>query len=374
MSSLIGEVKKSVDDYSSELFSLKSKALNIRKSVCDLDDVIGMIQASTKIQEKKIKSLEDFSQKIEEFTAEVVRIDEEVAAVINQSKEDFYNKYSYLKPDAEKNFLEKWFDNAAEWCKEHWKEILIGLSFIVIGALLSWIAFGSFLPMLLSGLKAALVSGAITGGINAGISIVSSLVQGDDIGTIIDNSLNAFGDGFAGGFMIGGIMAGTSMALSSGFRIAGKLGAGTGRSSSGSSVQTISNKFPNDNQAGKKFKYTTENGRIYIENGIQHADFVIDMNGNIHIGRGHSYLAGGSSVQAAGTMKVNSQGYVRLITNMSGHFQPNTVQAIKYPTIFKNIGLNIDNAWIRIGEFETSMSNYVINSRVFYNGPIKNMP
>ena len=43
MSSLIGEVRKSVEDYSSELFSLKSKALNIRKSVCDLDDVIGMI-------------------------------------------------------------------------------------------------------------------------------------------------------------------------------------------------------------------------------------------------------------------------------------------------------------------------------------------
>ncbi|MBM6855666.1 hypothetical protein H6B11_16235 [Mediterraneibacter glycyrrhizinilyticus] len=43
MTSLTGEVKKSVDDYSSELFSLKSKALNIRKSVCDLDDVIGMI-------------------------------------------------------------------------------------------------------------------------------------------------------------------------------------------------------------------------------------------------------------------------------------------------------------------------------------------
>ena len=43
MPSLIGEVRKSVEDYSSELFSLKSKALNIRKSVCDLDDVIGMI-------------------------------------------------------------------------------------------------------------------------------------------------------------------------------------------------------------------------------------------------------------------------------------------------------------------------------------------
>ena len=199
MTSLTGEVKKSVDDYSSELFSLKSKALNIRKSICDLDDVIGMIQASTEIQEKKIESLENFSQKTEEFTAEVVRIDEEVAAVINQNKEDFYNKYNYLKPDAEKNFLEICFDSAA------------------------------YLPMLLSGLKAALASGAITGEINAGISLDSSLVQGEDIGTIIGNSLNAFGDGFAGGFMIGGIMAGTSMALSSGFRIAAKSGVRTGK-------------------------------------------------------------------------------------------------------------------------------------------------
>ena len=119
MSSLLGEVIKSVDDYSSELFSLKSKALNIRKSVCDLDDVIRMVQASTEIQEKKIESLENLNQKTEEFTAEVVRIDEEVAVVIDQSKENFYNKYNYLKPDAEKNFLEMCFDNAAEWCAEH---------------------------------------------------------------------------------------------------------------------------------------------------------------------------------------------------------------------------------------------------------------
>ena len=60
MPSLIGEVRKSVDNYSSELFSLKSKALNIRKTVCDLDDVIGMIQASTEIQEQKAESLEAF--------------------------------------------------------------------------------------------------------------------------------------------------------------------------------------------------------------------------------------------------------------------------------------------------------------------------
>lgn len=59
-----------------------------------------------------------------------------------------------------------------------------------------------------------------------------------------------------------------------------------------SSVQTISNRFPNDNQVGKRFNYTTEGG-------VQNVDFVIDMDGNLHIGRGYSYLAGGSSVQPA---------------------------------------------------------------------------
>ena len=54
---MLGEGKKKVGEYSSELFSLKSKALNIRKSVCDLDDVIGMVQASTQMQEQKMESL-----------------------------------------------------------------------------------------------------------------------------------------------------------------------------------------------------------------------------------------------------------------------------------------------------------------------------
>ena len=138
-------------------------------------------------------------------------------------------------------------------------------------------------------------------------------------------------------------------------------------------VQSINNKFPNDNQVGKIFNYTIENGKVHINNGIQNVDFVIDMKGNLHIGRGHSYLSGGSPVQAAGTMKVNAQGYIRLITNESGHFQPMTTQALNYPTVFKNAGLNVNNTWIRIGEFETSMSNYVIDSKLVYYSIIKNM-
>lgn len=53
MPGLIKDVKKSVSDYNSELFSLKKKALTINKSVCDLDDVISSIQSSTQTQDEK---------------------------------------------------------------------------------------------------------------------------------------------------------------------------------------------------------------------------------------------------------------------------------------------------------------------------------
>ena len=172
MPSLTGEVRKSVDNYSAELFSLKSKALNIRKTVCDLDDVIGIIQASTEIQEQKAESLEAFRRKTEEFAADAVRIDEDAAAVINQSKEDFYNKYNYLKPDAEKNFLEEWFDNAAEWCAEHWQEIAATAA-IIVGAALAIAAVvatgGAALVPLLTSLLTAV-------GVSAGTAVTAATI------------------------------------------------------------------------------------------------------------------------------------------------------------------------------------------------------
>ena len=199
MTSLIGEVKKSVDDYSSELFSLKSKAVNIRKSVCDLDDVIEQVQASTQLQEQKAESLEVFSQKTEEFTAEVVRIDEEAAAVINQSKEDFYNKYNYLKPDAEKNFLEEWFDDAAAWCAEHWQEI-VTTAVIIVGAALAIAAVvitggAALVPLLSTLLTAAGVSAGAAMTAAAIISFtVAVIAVGSTIGSSVLNIVDTWGN------------------------------------------------------------------------------------------------------------------------------------------------------------------------------------
>ena len=133
---LIIDASNAVKSYKSELQTLKSKLLAIDRSVCNVDDVISSIKASTQTQENKIDALDNLKKDVNEFVSDVVRIDGDVADVINKSKNDFYDKYEYLKPDIEKSWLEEKVDNACEWCKEHWKEILITVT-IVIGAVLA---------------------------------------------------------------------------------------------------------------------------------------------------------------------------------------------------------------------------------------------
>ena len=124
MQGLIKETKQTVTDYRSELLTLKTKMLTINKSVCDLEDIMGSIQASSQTQEEKITSLDTFHKEVEAFIAEVVRIDSDAADIIRQRKGAFYAQYRYLKPEYEKEWLEKvkdWFVSAGEWCREQWK-------------------------------------------------------------------------------------------------------------------------------------------------------------------------------------------------------------------------------------------------------------
>lgn len=131
MSSLINDAKKAVKEYKFDLKSLKSKVLKIDSSICNVDDVISSIKSSTQTQEDKIDALDKLKKDVNEFISDVVRIDGDAADAINQSKNDFYEKYEYLKPDCEKSWLEEKIDNACEWCKECWKELLIGLSTLI---------------------------------------------------------------------------------------------------------------------------------------------------------------------------------------------------------------------------------------------------
>ena len=174
MSSLINKAKTSVKSYKSDLKSLTSKVLSIDESICDVDDVISSIKSSTKTQEDKIETLENLKQDINDFISDVVRIDGDAADAINKSKDDFYDKYEYLKPECEKSGWEKFKDGCkkvGEWCKEHWKAIItvvIVITAVVI--LVTCPACGA----IIAGACWGAISGAVIGGVAGGLSSLAA--------------------------------------------------------------------------------------------------------------------------------------------------------------------------------------------------------
>ena len=115
-----------------------------------------------------------------------------------------------MKPECEKSGWEKFKDGCkkvGEWCKEHWKEL-------VIGAFLTVLTGGSFLAVLGIGFKAAAMAGFISGGISVMSSLIVSIFSGDSFKTILEKVLRSFVDGFASGFMWGGILAGGAQTIS----------------------------------------------------------------------------------------------------------------------------------------------------------------
>lgn len=193
MPGLFKEARSSVKELHTELTSFKKKCSEGNRSVCNLDDVISSISASTQTQEEKITSLENFSEEVKEFASDAARIDDNVADTVNKNKEDFYDKYDYLKPDCEKSTLKHIWDsfkegckNAGEWCKEHWKEILTTIG-IVIGAIIAIAAViatggGALVPLLASVLTAigvaegtAMTIAGITSLAVAAIAVISTL-------------------------------------------------------------------------------------------------------------------------------------------------------------------------------------------------------
>lgn len=123
--------------------------------------------------------------------------------------------------------------------------------------------------------------------------------------------------------------------------------------------QIIKNRYPNESQSGKVFEHVLENGQIKIRDGIREADFIIDINGNLKVGRGHAFLSNGSDVQAAGKIKIDSFGNVRRITNESGHFAPNVEQAKNYEEIFNSLGVRTQNSWLEIYQLNFTNSGYI---------------
>ncbi|MBC1457119.1 pre-toxin TG domain-containing protein [Listeria newyorkensis] len=126
------------------------------------------------------------------------------------------------------------------------------------------------------------------------------------------------------------------------------------------SSKVIKNRYPNDIQTGKTYTFTIENGSVRGLNGMENVDFIIDMDGNLKLGSGHSFLANGEAVKAAGKLKINgTTGQIRKITNWSGHYTPSPMQAKHFPTLLENTGLNVNNSWLELYNINLTNSGYV---------------
>ena len=191
MSNYIEQAKNAVSDFCVDLSALKSKILGINSSVCD--NVVSSISSSSQTQEQQIAGLEATQKQVNAFIDLTINRDNSAANAVSKAKDDFYKEYSYLKPECEKSGWEKFCDGlkkVGDWCKEHWKEIVLAIELIAAVACL-------FIPGLQGigvGILLGALKGAITGGLIGGIT---SLLSG-----------GSFLEGFAQGALDGAIMGG----------------------------------------------------------------------------------------------------------------------------------------------------------------------
>ena len=222
MPSLIKDVRKSVEKYNNELAKLYQKTLKVDAGVCDLSDVIDGIRASSQTQEQRIEILENFQNNSEDFIQDTIRIDNNVADTVEQNKDDFYDKYDYLKPDCEKSGWEKFCDACkavGEWCKEHWK-LIVTVVLVVVAVVVIVVTAGAGagpIAMLLAGMAKGLLGGALMGGLLGGLSSVAaggSFLEGFENGAFSGALMGALMGGIgAAGSLLGGscTFAGTAI-------------------------------------------------------------------------------------------------------------------------------------------------------------------
>lgn len=213
MPSLLSGVNKAVRGLKTELGEMKIKSLAVNSSICDLDDVINSISAATQTQQDKADKLESIHDLLEDFIDDVERIDDNVAEKVNQDKGDFYDKYSYLKPDCEKTDWEKFKDGCkevAQWCKENWESIakIVAAVVIIVALGVATLLTGGTLAVILAGAFWGALIGGLIGGIMGGIT---SAING-----------GSFLDGFADGLLSGTISGAITGAIGSGLTVGGQ--------------------------------------------------------------------------------------------------------------------------------------------------------
>ena len=122
------------------------------------------------------------------------------------------NPVNYIDPDG--TDWESFWNGVGNWFEEHWKEVVIGTAFIIVGALISALTCGGT-----AGFLAAFGSALLSSAIQVGVS-VSVAIGINGLGNIIRGNgfFDNVGDTIASSYMWAGIFSGGSQILSGGFR------------------------------------------------------------------------------------------------------------------------------------------------------------
>lgn len=221
---LIDNIIKSSNNLDTQLGTLKSTLQGASSSTYNLQDTVNSISSSSKTEKEKVSDLKKLNKQVTTFITITVKRDNSARDEINRAKKDFYSKYNYLKPECEKNAIEKIVDKvekAAEWCAKHWKLIATAVIVVVAIVLIATGVGAGIGGTLLVGACWGAITGAVIGGVAGGLE---SMSQG---GSFLDGFENGAFSGAVGGAIGGAAFAGlgaAGAALGKGIKCASTLG------------------------------------------------------------------------------------------------------------------------------------------------------
>lgn len=199
VSSLINTMVSSVNNLDMQLGALKSTLQGVNSSTYNLDSAVENIRSSSQTEQEKADDLNKLSKEVDNFITVTVKRDQAAKEEINKAKEDFYTKYSYLKPECEKDFIEKVVDtveSAADWCCDHW-EVIAAIAAVIVVAVVVCVLLGpeALVPLVLNiakgVLQGALLGGALGGAFSAFMG--GDIVKGIKEGALAGGALGALG-------------------------------------------------------------------------------------------------------------------------------------------------------------------------------------
>ncbi len=285
--SLLDDMIKSSNNLNAQLGTLKNTLQGVDSSTCNLQDTVDSISSSSKSESDKVEDLKRLNNKLTAFIEMTARRDSSAESEINKAKEDFYTKYSYLKPECEKSRMEKIADGmkkACEWCKEHWKLIativIVAVSIVVllipgVGPIIAGACWGAIL-------------GACIGGVSGGLD---SMARG-----------GSFLDGFEEGAFSGAITGAITGAAFAGL---GQLGAALGK---GIKCASTLGKFVKGTASVTKVVSTAMGGFdtvALLDKAFGTGD-IASLNAKLHESKAYNYFQVGVSAVAVLTNGMTS--------------------------------------------------------------------